>query len=164
MRALAAFVWICICILEARGSSPQVAVAHHTCFAKSMNPSGKSVFVFIDPNHFEILKVSFETAHGDQIFFGEAFKGGLKQSHETSGNLIVPTKKGCSGSTVPPNTATNKSNGLIFLVERGDCLFFDKVASAETHGVGTYVCMCLVCMFSKLCSWRCLNFTAPYIR
>ena len=38
MRALAAFVWICICILEARSSNPQVPVAHRMFYHIHKNP------------------------------------------------------------------------------------------------------------------------------
>ena len=114
---------------------------------------------------FTMLKVTFENAHGVQTFSGKAFKGGLKQSHDISGNLIVPSNKGCPGSQVPSKPVTNTSNGLVLLVERGDCLFFDKVATAETNGVGAYMHMpSLPLSDAQLFSWRCSELHPPCMR
>ena len=51
--------------------------------------------------------------------------------------------KGCVETEPQKNiSASAESNGVVFLVERGDCLFVDKALAAEMHGVGASLCTC----------------------
>ena len=51
--------------------------------------------------------------------------------------------KGCVETKLQKNiSASAESNGVVFLVERGDCLFVDKALAAEMHGVGASLCTC----------------------